>query len=188
MTVLSDIPFNLDPRNIKDNFKGKPHEAIIGELTPSRSSLIAVAVNVAGDFNKSTLVRNASAFNIDEVWICGNKRWDRRGALGAHHYVNLRYLSLPNLYDTLELRKDEGYQIVGIENNIERQTQSLFDYDWYDESVVIFGEEGNGLSDEMLDHCEDVVEIPMTGAVRSINVGTASGIVMFEYTRQQLLY
>lgn len=182
---MPDIPFNLDPRNIRDCFKGKEHEDIVDKLATKRSSLIAVSINVAGDFNKSTMVRNASAFNIGEMWICGKKRWDRRGALGAHHYVQLKYYSLDDLSSLLNYKRQAGYRIVGLENNISRDVVSIYDYRWSEHSVVILGEEGCGLSDKILDTCDDIVEIPMAGAVRSINVGTASGIVMFEYERQR---
>jgi tRNA G18 (ribose-2'-O)-methylase SpoU len=181
-----DIPFNLDPRNIKDNFKGQPHDTIINQLKPTRSSLIAVAINLNGDFNKSTLIRNASAFNIEQVWICGKRRWDRRGALGSHHYVDLQYYTLSNLYTLLDAHRKLGYHIVALENNLSRPTSPLYTHQWHPKTITLFGEEGHGLSDELLDHCDTTVEIPMTGAVRSINVGTTSGIVMFEYERQRL--
>ena len=78
------------------------------------------------------------------------------------------------------------YRFVAIECNIERNCVSLFDYKIQPNTLFLFGEESKGLSDEVLDLCDDFVFIPMIGSVRSLNVGTASGILMSEAMKANL--
>jgi tRNA G18 (ribose-2'-O)-methylase SpoU len=132
--------------------------------------------HVEGDFNMSTAVRNANAFGCKELFYFGGKRWDKRGSVGTHHYSLVTHLKD---MDAIKALKSQ-YRFVAIECNIERNCVSLFDYKIEPNTMFIFGEESKGLSDEMLDLCEDYVYIPMIGSVRSLNVGTASGILMAE--------
>lgn len=132
--------------------------------------------HVEGDFNMSTAVRNANAFGCKELFYFGGKRWDKRGSVGTHHYSLVTHLKD---MDAIKALKSQ-YRFVAIECNIERNCVSLFNYKVQPNTLFIFGEESKGLSDEMLDLCDDYVFIPMVGSVRSLNVGTASGILMAE--------
>jgi tRNA G18 (ribose-2'-O)-methylase SpoU len=87
--------------------------------------------------------------------------------------------------DAIKALKSQ-YRFVAIECNIERNCVSLYDYKIQPNTLFIFGEESKGLSDEMLDLCDDYVFIPMVGSVRSLNVGTASGILMSEAMKANL--
>ncbi len=106
--------------------------------------------------------------------------------LGTHHYIDLRHFPLDLLPSQLDFYRDQySFQVIAIENNISYPSTPIYTYQFQPNSIVIFGEEGQGIPDYILDLADTIVEIPMTGAVRSINVGTASGIVMFEYERQR---
>jgi tRNA G18 (ribose-2'-O)-methylase SpoU len=138
--------------------------------------------HVEGDFNMSTAVRNANAFGCKELFYFGGKRWDKRGSVGTHHYSLVTHLKD---MDAIKALKSQ-YRFVAIECNIERHCVSLFDYKVQPNTLFIFGEESKGLSDEMLNLCDDYVFIPMIGSVRSLNVGTASGILMAEAMKANL--
>ena len=131
-----------------------------------------------GDFNISTLIRNANAFNVEKVYYLGKKRFDRRGAVGSHHYIDFEHLS-NGVSDLTSLK--EKYTFVAIDNNIPN-TQKLSEFSWNKlekPPLVFFGEEGVGLTDEVLNLCDYRVEIEQYGSVRSMNVGTSSGLVLY---------
>jgi tRNA G18 (ribose-2'-O)-methylase SpoU len=81
--------------------------------------------------------------------------------------------------DVLHDYRRDGYRIVAIDNV--GDSQIINEYLWTNKSVMVFGEEGRGLSDEVLEFADDIVYIQQYGSVRSLNVGTASGIVMYDY-------
>lgn len=170
-----------DNRNIKEEYRWWDHEEIVADLDQTRSDMVAIFNNVHGDFNLSTGIRNALAYNIRGVWIAGNKRWDTRGAVGAHHYLNMNHAA--DIHDIIDNLRAEGYRIVAAE--ITDDAVPLDDtYTWDSKSAVIFGEEQNGIEQEILDLVDDVVYIPMYGSIRSFNVGVSSGIFMFSYANQ----
>ena len=131
--------------------------------------------------DKATGIRNANAFLAKECWIIGQKKWDKRGAVGTQHYNHLRYA--PNL-DNIYLHEPQvrGAKLVAIDNV--PGAIPITSYDWKPETIMIFGEERRGLSPMALGMADDIVYIPQLGSVRSINVGTASGIVMYDYAKK----
>ncbi len=147
-------------------------------------------MHVNGDFNLSTLVRNANFFGFKEAfYVGGSKQWDRRGTVGTHHYTDLKHIKTEE--DFIDYIKDNEYTLIAVENNIPKysdKTVSIFNQ-WaftgvdkpIDKPMFVFGEEKSGLSDYMLDNAETVITIPAFGSVRSLNVGTTSGIVMSFY-------
>lgn len=166
-----------DNRNIDEKFRWYDHNDIVAELENTKSDMVAIFSNVKGDFNLSSGIRNALWYNIRGVWVCGNKRWDSRGAVGAHHYIP------PKHADTFEevitgLRED-GYRIVAAE--IDDRAIPLPEYKWEKKTAVIFGEEQAGLSEDVLSMVDDIVFIPGNGSVRSLNVSVTSGTFMYAY-------
>ncbi len=175
------ISWNLWQRNVADKFKNMTEDQIRKSLRET-SNLFAVCMeHWNGDFNISTLIRNANAFNAEEVFYIGKKRWDRRGAVGTHNYTPLKHLKS---YKDLESLK-KRYTIIGIDNNLPK-TKKLNQFDWEvldKPPLMIFGEEKTGLSKEALEICHLLLEIPQYGSVRSLNVGTSSGVLMYDFVR-----
>ena len=130
--------------------------------------------HINGDFNISTFIRNGNAFGAREIFYWGKRKWDRRGAVGCHNYKQLTHIS--SIEDIKSLK--EKYRFVGIDNNIEREITSLKNFIPNKNDLYIFGEEGSGIIKEVLDMCDIFVCINQFGSVRSLNVGTASGIIM----------
>ena len=130
-----------------------------------------------GDFNFSTVIRNCNAFLARKVYRAGKRQYDRRGTVGTHHYEHVGYdesiINLINKY------RQEGYRIVAIDNVGE--AQDIRSYRWEPKSFMLFGEEGRGLSQEAIELSDDIVYIPQFGSVRSLNLGTASGLAMYDY-------
>lgn len=164
--------------NVQDHFKSCSQEDIKKALEETAPPLAVCFEHWTYDFNISTGIRNANAFNVKEVFYVGDKRWDRRGAQGVYFYTPVTWLSTVN--ELREMKKD--YVFVGVDN-IPETTHSIMDHNWSRNTMMIFGEESAGLTPGMVGLCDYVVSIPMYGSVRSLNCGTASGIALYEYRR-----
>lgn len=171
-----------DTRNVVDKYKGVSTEDITRDLASSSCGLVALLNNSIRDFNWSTVVRNANGFNIKRVEFCGRRNYDKRGTVGAHHYMDIGHRD--SILDAISYWRGRGYHIVAAEYVEERPMTSLYGYRWEKDSVIVFGEEGVTLPDEILNDVDDIVYIPMHGSVRSFNVGVASGIFMNSYRSQ----
>ena len=162
--------------NVIDAYKGMPVAQIKAELASKAFPYAVLMEQWLGDFNVSTMIRNANAFNAQEVFYVGKKKFDRRGTVGTHHYVDLKHMHTVEEVKRLK----EKYHFVCFENNHGNTTQ-LTEYTWPKMPLMIFGEEGAGITSEMMDLADDVVCIQQFGSVRSLNVGTCSGIVMYDF-------
>ena len=160
--------------NVIDKYKEWQVDLIKEEVQKNTFPYAVLMENWGSDYNLSALVRNANAFGAKEVFSLKEKqKWDPRGAVGTHHYTNVQHLSS---YEEVEKLK-KRYKFVAIENG-RWSAQELANYEWKADTLLVFGEEGNGISERLLAICEDVVYIPQYGSVRSLNVGTTSGIIM----------
>lgn len=175
---LGEDNFRLWERNVADHFKDKPNEEIRDTLRKSASPFAVCFEHWIGDFNMGTGIRNANAFNAQEVFYVGDKKWDRRSAVGVHNYTPVTFL--PTIDDFIKLR--EKYTIIGIDNI--PGSVPLSSYQWKPNSLMVFGEEGAGLTPAMQALCQDIVYIEQFGSVRSLNCGTASGIIMYDFVRK----
>lgn len=175
-----DLP--QDRRNIIDPFKYWSTEAIRSSLDHNRHAFEVVGENIAHDMNIGTMIRNANAFLAARVWIAGRRSWDRRGSVGCHHYEHMEYV--PDSRDVIEDAKKRGMKIVAVDDI--PTAQPVHEYEWDPQSVMIFGAESIGVSQWSLDAADDVVYIPQMGSVRSLNVGVASGILMWSYAQQMI--
>ena len=173
-----------DTRNIIDHYKYWTHDAIMTDLDTRRNNFSVLCCNLLNDFNIATVVRNSNAFLAKEVLVYGNKRYDRRGTVGTHIYTNFKHVKeiedlkseISNLY-----KKHKSLRIVGIDNV--HNAFSVNDYSWSkdDHTLMVFGQEQVGIPEEVLEICHDKIYIKQYGSVRSLNVGTASGVAMYDY-------
>jgi len=172
--------WSLWKRNVIDRYKNWPTESIKRDLQRTANPFAVCMEHWQGDFNISTLIRNANAFNAKKVYYLGKKKYDRRGTVGAHHYVDLVFLN-GGISELVELKNE--YTIVAIDNNVPN-THKLGEFDWNileKPPLMVFGEEGVGLTDEVLKIADYSIEISQHGSVRSLNVGTSSGILMYSF-------
>ena len=161
-----------------DEFKDKSTDEIKDILRATSHPFAVLMENWQGDFNIGTMIRNANAFNAKKVFYYGKKRYDRRGAVGTHHYVDLHHLDTYNAVISLK----SSFTFVCLDN-VEGAVP-MEQFQWPENSLMIFGEEGTGVTPEMLKLADHVVSIKQYGSVRSMNVGTTSGIAMYDYTRK----
>jgi len=169
-----------DRRNVIDRYRYWSVEAIKTDLDPRRHPFHVAIENWQHDLNIGTVVRTANAFLAAEVHIVGRKRWNRRGAMVTDRYQHVRHHAA---VDDLALwAAENSLELVGIDNlpgSIPLDAEPL-----PERCVLVFGQEGPGLSDAMrpvLRHCRS---IPQFGSTRSINAGVAAGIAMYSWIRQ----
>lgn len=171
-----------DTRNLIDDFKGLSNEEVKRILDLNRNLLEIAIVNVSHDFNAGTIVRNANNFNAKRVHIIGRRKYNRRGAMCTDKYLDIHYW--PDFESFLEF--SSGMELVAIENNVPG-CKPLGKKKFSPKTVLIFGGESDGIPREVLEKVDDIRFIESFGSTRSVNVGVASGIAMYEWARQNLI-
>jgi tRNA G18 (ribose-2'-O)-methylase SpoU len=166
--------------NVIDDYKFMMLDEIKADLKTKRAGFTSVFLNLTHDFNKSVGVRNHNAFAGKDIWFVGRKQWDKRGAVGTYHYEDIHYAAN---WDTFLLHKPDG-PIICVENAGGAKQVSLGSFDLPRNSIFVYGEEKAGIPEDILNSADYILQIPMFGSVRSLNVSVSSGIIMYEYRRQ----
>lgn len=169
-----------DRRNVIDRYRYWSVDAIVADLDRRRHGCHVAIENWEHDFNIGTVVRNANAFLVGAVHIIGPHRWDRRGAMSTHRYQHLHHH--PDIDTFAAWAGEHGMPIVAIDNvagAVPIESTALPEH-----GVLVFGQEGPGLSPEALARATMTCSITQWGSTRSLNAGVASGIAMYEWARQ----
>ena len=174
-----DLLAGGDRRNVVDRYRYWSEEAIVADLDERRHRFHVAIENWRSDHNIGAVVRNANAFGAAAVHIVGRRRWNRRGAMATDRYLHLHQ------HDTVAAlaawAAEERLPIVGVDN-IDGSVP-LERIDLPERCVLLFGQEGPGLSPEAVAACDRVCSIAQFGSTRSVNAGVASGIVMHAWIR-----
>ncbi len=179
-----DVPSaENDTRNALDQFKGKSVAEIKTELDKNRLNFHIAIENFQHDFNIGTIARNANAFNAAGLHIIGRRHWNRRGAMKTEAYMNLFHHE--TVADFVQWAQDNNLKLIAIDNQV--GAKKLAQAELPENSVFIFGGEGPGISEEMIKLSNEMIEIEQFGSTRSVNVGVASGIIMYEFVRRNKL-
>lgn len=171
-----------DRRNVIDQYRYWKIEAIVADLDLRRHSVHVAIENWEHDFNIGTVIRNANAFGAAGVHIVGRKRWNRRGAMVTDRYQHLYHHK--TIDDLLQFGSANNLEIVGIDNT--EGSHPIETVDLPRDAMLVFGQEGPGLSIGVQEACSIVCSITMYGSTRSINAGVASGIALHSWVRQHV--
>ena len=168
-----------DRRNVVDVYRYWRRDAVVADLDLRRHGFHVAIENFQHDHNIGTVVRTANAFMARAVHIVGRKRWNRRGAMVTDRYQHVRHH--PDVPALIEFARAEGLAIVAVDNMpgsrpVERTVLPR-------ECVLVFGQEGPGVSAETKQAADLAVSIAQFGSTRSINAGVAAGIVMHSWVR-----
>ena len=166
-----------DSRNVVDKYRYWSMDAIIEDLNTKRHPFHVAIENWQHDLNIGSIVRSANAFLADTVHIVGRKRWNRRGAMVTDRYQ--RVLHHPTIEDLVAYATNNELPIVAVDNvegskPIETTTLPR-------ECIILFGQEGPGLSPEALEAADMAVEITQYGSTRSLNASAAAAIIMHRW-------
>ena len=169
-----------DRRNVVDKYRYWSLEAVVADLDTHRHPFHVAIENFQHDFNIGSVVRTANAFMANEVHIVGKKRWNRRGAMVTDRYQHVRHHPDPSALAAWAL--ENQVLIIGIDNvpgSVPLETHRL-----PERCVLLFGQEGEGLTLEARAICDSVLSIAQYGSTRSINAGAAAAIAMHAWIRQ----
>ena len=172
-----------DTRNVVDKYRGLTVDEIKSDLNKYRHSFHIAVENFQHDFNIGTIARNANAFNAAGIHIIGKKHWNRRGAMKTEAYMNVFHHK--TVADFISWAKENDLILIAIDN--QKGSKNLQDSELPKKSVLVFGNESDGLSKEMIEACEQMIAIEQFGSTRSVNVGVASGILMYEFVRRNYI-
>lgn len=169
-----------DTRNVVDAYRYWTRDAIVADLDTRRHHFHVAIENFAHDANIGTVVRTANAFAAAAVHIVGRRRWNRRGAMVTDRYQHLHHHE--SVADLIAWARDSDLAVVAVDNTpgaVPLETVAL-----PRDCVLLFGQEGPGVSDHAQDHADLTVSIAQFGSTRSINAGVAAGIAMHAWVRQ----
>jgi tRNA G18 (ribose-2'-O)-methylase SpoU len=173
---------NGDTRNVLDHFRYWKMEAIVAELDSRRHKFHVAIENWQHDLNIGSIVRTANAFLAEEVHIIGNRRWNRRGAMVTDRYQHVSHH--PTVEEFVAWAKSRHLPIIAIDNV--PGCKKIEEYALPQECVLLFGQEGPGLSEAAIEAAEVVLEITQFGSTRSINASAAAAITMHQWVMQHV--
>jgi tRNA(Leu) C34 or U34 (ribose-2'-O)-methylase TrmL len=164
---------------VRDAFKGMAPDEIKRALDARRFDFAVCCANVVYDFNLGSIIRTANAFLAREVLIYGRKKADLRGAMGSYVYENL--VHVPDAGALTTIARERAYAIVCFEEA--PGAVPLPEFSWPKRPLMLFGQEGPGVPEELRALAAATVHIPQHGSIRSLNVGVAAGIAMYDWHR-----
>jgi tRNA G18 (ribose-2'-O)-methylase SpoU len=152
----------------------------VGSSLERPRELVVACVPMRSNVNISQIARTASACAIDRMILCGNARLIDKIARDGSEALKIEMRR--SLAPVLKRMAAEGYRIVGLEQTT--NSQDLHSYAFERKSVLVIGNERLGISQEILDLLDDVIEIPVWGMPHSYNAATATNMALYEYCRQ----
>lgn len=192
----SSIPVRFEARDILDRAaNGASHQGVIGfgaahgyaefDAVVEGAKLLVVLDGVEDPHNLGAIVRTAHAAGADAIIVPDRRSAPLtetvdRAAAGALEYLPIARVT--NVSQTLELLKQKGFWIYGLDE----RGRELYDrVEYASPAAIVLGGEGKGLHQGVQKHCDVLVRIPMAGAVSSLNVSVAAGVVLFEWRRRE---
>lgn len=171
-----------DTRNVIDSYRYWTMEAIVADLDSKRHRFHVAIENWQHDLNIGSIVRTANAFLANTVHIIGRRRWNKRGAMVTDRYQHVMHH--PTIDDFLEWVRAHDLFVVGVDNVAD--SVSIDATSLPESCVLLFGQEGPGLSPEAIAASDLVVEIEQFGSTRSLNASAAAAIVMHAWVREHV--
>jgi len=168
-----------DTRNVLDRYRYWSMAAIVADLDERRHPFHVAIENWQHDMNIGSIVRSANAFLAAEVHIVGRRRWNKRGAMVTDRYQHVRHHETVD--DLIAFAREAGLPIIAVDNvpgSVPVDAAPL-----PRACILLFGQEGPGLSEAALAAAVLTIEIRQYGSTRSINASAAAAIVMHEWVR-----
>jgi tRNA G18 (ribose-2'-O)-methylase SpoU len=175
-----DLLRDGDRRNVVDAYRYWRREAVVADLDRRRHPFHVAIENFGHDHNIGTVVRTANAFAAAAVHIVGRRRWNRRGAMVTDRYQRIEHH--PSVEEFVAWAAAASLPVIGIDNL--PGSRPIDEVELPRACVMVFGQEGPGLSNEVRRVVSAVASIRQFGSTRSINAGVASGIAMHEWIRR----
>jgi 23S rRNA (guanosine2251-2'-O)-methyltransferase len=191
----ASVPVRFEPRSSLDRLAGtSAHQGVIALGAAKKyadidaataSQLVVVLDGVEDPHNLGAIVRTAHAAGAGAIIIperraAGITDVVAKAAAGALEHLPV--VRVTNINRALEELKERGFWIYGLD---ERGTDAYTKVDYASPAAFVLGGEGKGLHEQVRKHCDLLVRIPMAGAISSLNVSVAAGVVLFEWLRRR---
>ena len=153
------------------------------------SGVVVVLDNVRSAHNVGSAFRSSDSFKVDKIWLCGicavpPSAEIRKSALGAEESVPWEYSE--STLDAIARLREEGYTIVSVEQTVGSTSLEHFVPDKGDRYALVFGNEVDGVGQEVVDASDLTLEIPQFGTKHSLNVSVSIGVVLWYFTEKRL--
>ena len=169
-----------DSRNVIDRYRYWTMAAIVADLDEHRHPFAVAIENWQHDMNIGSIVRSANAFAAETVHIIGRRRWNKRGAMVTDRYQHV--LHHETVEEFAEWARVRSVPIIAIDNvpgSVPIETFAL-----PEACILLFGQEGPGLSPAAVEAADAVVEITQFGSTRSLNASAAAAVAMHVWITQ----
>ena len=179
-----DLLLHGDSRNVIDRYRYWTMAAIVADLDARRHPFHVAIENWQHDMNIGSIVRSANAFAAETVHILGRKRWNKRGAMVTDRYQHVVHHE--DVAGFVDWARAEALPIIAIDNvpgSVLIETFAL-----PARCVLLFGQEGPGLSEKAIEAADAVVEISQFGSTRSINASAAAAVAMHAWVTQHVRF
>jgi tRNA G18 (ribose-2'-O)-methylase SpoU len=173
-----------DTRNVIDRYRYWTMDAIVADLDRHRHPFHVAIENWQHDMNIGSIVRSANAFAADTVHIVGRRRWNKRGAMVTDRYQHVEYHA--DVAGLVAWAREQSMPIIAIDNVPGSVIIETFAFP--ERCLLLFGQEGPGLSDEAIAAADAVVEISQFGSTRSINASAAAAVTMHAWVLQHVTF
>lgn len=173
-----------DTRNVIDRYRYWRMEAIVADLDEHRHPFHVAIENWQHDMNIGSIVRSANAFAADTVHIIGRRRWNKRGAMVTDRYQHVVHHD--DVESFVAWAREAGLPIIAVDNVPGSVLIETFDLPRA--CVLLFGQEGPGLSQPAIDAADAVIEISQFGSTRSINASAAAAVAMHAWVLQHVRF
>ena len=173
-----------DSRNVIDRYRYWRMDAIVADLDERRHPFHVAIENWQHDMNIGSIVRSANAFAADTVHIVGRKRWNKRGAMVTDRYQHVSHHETVGAF--ADWARSVDLPVIAIDNVPGSVIIETFAFP--ERCVLLFGQEGPGLSDEAIRAADAVVEISQFGSTRSINASAAAAVAMHAWIGQHVSF
>jgi tRNA G18 (ribose-2'-O)-methylase SpoU len=173
-----------DSRNVIDRYRYWTMAAIVADLDEHRHGFHVAIENWQHDMNIGSIVRSANAFAADTVHIIGRRRWNKRGAMVTDRYQHV--MNHPDVAAFVLWAREADLPIVAIDNMEGAVLIETFDFP--EKCVLLFGQEGPGLTPEALAASDVQVEISQFGSTRSLNASAAAAVAMHAWVTQHVAF
>ena len=155
----------------------------------TKNPIIAILDNIRSVYNVGSIFRTADAFLIEGICICGytptpEHKQMAKTALGATDTVD--WIQYSSALQAVQELQQKGYQVFAIEQATNSISLEKFPVNNYTKIAVVFGNEVEGVQQEVIEACNGCIEIPQLGMKHSLNVSVASGVVLWKLVEQRI--
>uniref|UniRef100_A0A670Y1H1 tRNA (guanosine(18)-2'-O)-methyltransferase TARBP1 n=1 Tax=Pseudonaja textilis TaxID=8673 RepID=A0A670Y1H1_PSETE len=158
------------------------------KLGKSNRKLIVVASLIDKPTNLGGLCRTCEIFGVSALTVSNlhyiNDKQFQHLSVSAEQWLSVIEVKPFQLIEYLEQKKAEGYFIIGVEQTA--KSCNLMEYCFPEKSLLLLGNEHEGIPANVIQHLDTCVEIPQQGVIRSLNVHVSGALLIWEYTRQQM--